>query len=250
MRSLAVLVLSCAFAACGDLEVRSVRAPQAVPRELLGEWSGAWHSAESNSTGNILVRVQQFEGEPVVNVQIENPCIEPRTYDLVVTPATIELRADGRTVIAAVLGAGRELVGTYVCTAETGTWSAVWQRDLPEIADLAGDWSGTLVVGGQPDRPVALELAQRVEGGIVVLDGLLDLGDAWPLPVPMRGTAFFRADGYDVMLNTLAGNLPELWLTGVGDHEPLRIEHGILQALGPQPLPFQSGLFTIAHQGP
>ena len=32
----------------------------------------------------------------------------------------------------------------------------------------------------------------------------------------------------------------------IGDHDPLRIENGVLQGLGGQPLPFQSALFTIA----
>lgn len=251
MRSPVLLLLaSCGLSACGDLDVRSVRAPQAVPRALIGEWTGSWHATQSGLEGGIVVRVQEFEGEPVVNVQFENPCIEPRTYDLVVTEATIELRADGRTVIAATVGEGRSLIGTYECTAESGTWSAVWQHDLPEVVDLGGDWDGTLVVGGQSNRAVHLELTQSVAGGMVLLDGLLDLGDAWPLPVPMRGTVVFRTGGYDVMLSTLAGNQPVLLLTGTGDTEPLRIENGILQALSSAPLPFQAGLFTVARQGP
>jgi hypothetical protein len=250
MRRLAAFFAPCLFAACGDLDVRSVRAPQVVPPALIGEWSGTWHADGSGNSGSIVVRVQSFEGEPVVNVQIENPCVEPRTYQLVVTPATFELRADGQTVLAATLGEGRELIGTYHCSAEDGTWNATWQHDLPEVLDLSGDWSGTLVVGGQSDRPLALMVSQSVDGGVVLLDGLLDLGDVWPVPVPLRGSVEFRDDGYEVVLSTVPGNQPVLLLTGIGDRDPLRIENGVLQGLGGQPLPFQSALFTIARQGP
>ncbi len=250
MRSLLSLSLLAVLAACGDLDVRSVREqPPGVPAELFGEWQGTWQSSSSGATGVVIVQVQEFAGEPIVGVQFQNPCLEPRSYDLVVTPATIELRADGRTVLAATLGEGRELVGIYTCSSEDGTWSATWRRELPELLDLGGTWSGTVVFTDQVARPFTMELVQRVDGGAVEIDGTIDLGDLWPVPVVVSGGAIFRQTGFDLGLHTVAGSSPTVVLSGAGDLDPLRIETGLLHVLE-QALPFPLGVFSVQRQGP
>lgn len=245
MRAL-IVMSAVVLGACGDLEVRSVRAPQAVPQELTGEWVGTWLSAAQTS-GAIVVRVQEFAGEPVVRVDFTNPCVAPRSYDLVVTATTIELRAEGEAVMAATLTADRRLVGSYHCPEESGTWSAAWTRDLPELADLGGAYSGTLAVAGQPIRAVTLDVSQQIVAGELQLDGLLGLPDLWPLPVPLIGTAQFSGTSFDLVLYTPAGVAPPLLLTGTGDRVTLQIDNGLLQPIGPQVLPFSFGLVDLVR---
>jgi hypothetical protein len=244
-----MLAAATLLAACGDLDVRSVRSEPRVPAALVGEWQGTWNASTSSASGVVIVRVQEFAGEPIVNVQFQNPCLEPRSYDLVVTPATIELRADGQTVLAATLGEDRELIGVYTCANESGTWLATWRRDLPTLLDLGGEWTGTVMFGDQIVRPIALSLHQTVDAGAVELTGVLDLGDLWPVPVVVSGIAVFREQGYDLTLQTLAGSSPELVLSGSGLTEPMRVEAGLLHVLD-QALPFPIGVFALQQQGP
>lgn len=249
MRHLAALSLPWWLAACGDLHVKSIRSPQVVPAAFAGEWTGTWMSTDPAATGAIAVRVQEFAGEPVVHVEFQNPCIEPRSYELVLSGSTIELRAGADTVLAGALVEPQRLVGTYHCPLESGTWEATWQRDLPELADLGGIWTGTLAVPGQVTRPFELALEQDVDGGELRLTGLLDLGDVWPSLLVVRGPVAFRDDGFDLALQTLSGNSPGLLLAGSGDREPLQVESGLLLTIGSPVLPFSNGVFTISWQG-
>lgn len=227
-----------------------MRTPQAVPEALVGEWVGAWQSTSEASAGAVTLRVQEFEGEPLVQIDFQNPCIEPRTYELVVTAEAIELRAEGQTVVSATVVEAGRMVGVYNCTGESGTWGATWQRELPDLVDLGGDWSGSLAVAGQVARPLSLVLQQSVRDAHLELDGLLDLGELWPSLLPLRGTVVFNETGFEVLLSTDSGVLPGLLLTGMGDREPLQIEAGLLQTIGSPLLPFQNGVFTITRRGP
>lgn len=247
---LSLLVL----AACGDLDVRSVRVPEAVPATLEGEWTGAWTSSSSSASGPLTVRVQQFEGEPLVSVDIQNACVENRSYDLVLGAGVIELRDGARTVFAGVLGEGRTLLGTFTCDADSGTWTAAWQRDLPVLVDLSGTWNGTLQTTEAPARGLRLDLDQGVRSGLLVLDGTLTIEglgvDAGDLVVPLEGSASFRSDGFDLGLRSLDGSTPILVLSGLGNEQPLQVELGVLQVLGASSLPFSQGLFRIAWTPP
>lgn len=247
MRSLVVL-LPLLVTACGDLELKSVRPTDVVPAGLEGEWVGSWQSVLSNTGGGLNVKVQEFDGEPVLGMQLDNPCITPREYDLVMTPSTIELRADGATVFAATLGEGRTLIGTYQCKADLGTWTATWQRLLPPIVDLGGTWSGDLTIAGQPALPIRLQLDQSVASGAIVIDGALELIGLSPAPIPMTGSAQFRDQGFDLLLQTPNGVAPDLLLTAFGIRDPLRIEVGLLQMFGAQP-PLQQGIVRLVWQG-
>jgi len=246
---LSLLVL----AACGDLDVRTVRVPEVVPASLEGEWTGTWTSAATGASGALTVRVQEFDGEPLLSVDIVNACVENRTYDLVLGNGLIELRDGERTVFAGVLGEGRTLLGTFTCDADQGTWTAAWQRDLPTLLDLTGTWNGSLATVETPARSVQLELAQSVRAGLLVLDGTLTIAglgvDAGDLVVPIEGSASFRSDGFDLGLRSLDGTAPVLVLSGLGEPEPLQVEVGVLQVLGPSTLPFAQGVVRIAWIG-
>lgn len=243
------LVLPLIAAACGDLELKTVKPPDAVPAGLEGEWEGSWHSVQSNTGGSLNVQVQEFESTPVVGVRIDNPCVTPREYQLVLTPSTIELRADGATVFAAALEAGGTLLGTYQCDSDLGSWMATWKRALPPIIDLTGHWEGTLSIAGQPELPIRLHTQQNVVSGQIVVEGALELTGLLPTPIGMVGSAQFREHGFDLLLRTADGVTPELLLTTFGDREPLRMEIGLLQVFGAQ-LPFQQGLVEFTWQGP
>lgn len=241
------------LAACGDLDVRSVRVPEVVPASLEGEWTGTWTSDTNGTSGALTVRVQEFGGEPLLSVDIENACVENRAYDLVLGNGLIELRDGDRTVFAGVLGEGRTLLGTFSCDADRGTWTAAWQRDLPALLDLTGTWNGSLATIETPARGVQLTLEQRVRSGLLVLDGTLTIAglgvDAGDLVVPLEGSASFRSDGFDLGLRSPDGIAPVLVLSGLGEPEPLQVEVGVLQVLGPSTLPFAQGVVRIAWTG-
>ena len=247
---LSLLVL----AACGDLDVRSVRVPEVVPASLEGEWSGTWTSAMSGSSGPLTVRVQEFDGVPLLSVDITNACVENRSYDLVLGNGLIELRDGPRTVFAGVLGEGRTLLGTFTCDADDGTWTAAWQRDLPPLLDLSGTWNGSLATLENPQRGLRLQLDQGVRGGVLVLDGTLAIdglgADGGELVVPLEGVASFRSDGFDLGLRSLDGSTPNLVLSGLGEPDPLQVDVGVLQVLGGSSLPFSQGVFRILWATP
>ncbi len=243
MRLLAVSLLV-GLSACGDLEVKSVRSPDLLAA-WQGQWDGTW-SSSSGGSGSVTVRVQSFRGDPVVAVEFSNPCFATRTYELVLLPNSIELRADGETVLAATIGDGPRLVGTYDCTTDFGLWDAVRVGDLPVVHDLAGAWTGNLQYA-TGSASLALSLEQEVVDGIVRLSGLLDLGGLWPVEVPVEGRADFRDDGYDVVLRSTTGTVPDVVLSGVGEAEPLRVEVGLFQSLSPGALPFTHAGFGLAR---
>lgn len=242
------LFLACLFAACGDIQVRSVRSENVVPATLQGEWSGTWTSAASGMGGALTVRVQEFAQEPVVSLSIDNPCLVPRDYELRLAGASIELLADGVRVLDAAIEEPRRLVGSYECAADRGTWSADWVRELPKPIDLSGSWSGTVTVPGVASEPMFVELAQAVRAGALVLDGMITLPQALPLPVPVTGTVEFGENDFQIVLQTRSGFQPAVVLTGIGDREPVQVDVGFLQVLSSAALPFSQGVFQMAPQ--
>lgn len=247
MRILGALSLPFLLAACGDLDVRSVRGPGIAPVVLSGEWVGTWYSTRQATTGRIVIRAQDFAGEPLVNVELDNPCVEPRVYELLVTAATIELRADEEVVLAATIGANRRLDGRFQCALDAGTWTADWQRDLPPVVDLRGPWRGELVPAGGAATELRLDLQQGLREGRVQLDGVLDVPQLWPLPLLVTGTANFRADVFDLVLRTALTTGPQWLLMGVGDARTLRLEDGQVHVFDADPVPFRQGAFAIAR---
>ena len=172
---------------CGDLEVRSVRSPEVVPAILEGEWRGSWSSARNAGTGPLTLTVQEFDRTPLVALDIDNPCVAPRPYRIVLRGSTFELRDGDDVVLAAMLAPDgtRQLLGTYSCVNDSGTWTAIWQRDLPPLIDLSGAWTGEVTAagpGGVPvQRDLTLQLTQSVRDGRIVLDGELALPQLLPV---------------------------------------------------------------------
>lgn len=246
MRHLLPCVLSLFAAACGDLDVQSVRSPQNVA-VWEGAWEGEWHS-ESGGSGFVGFRVQEFRGEPLVTVEFAHACFEARPYELVMLPTTIELRAEGRTVLAALLEPGPRVTGTYDCGTDRGLWLATRVGDLPAVLDLTGAWQGQLhYPGGQ--RAVAWWLEQEVVDGVMQITVELDLGGLLATPLPLAGRVEFRNTGFEIVLRTEPGLAPDVVLTGTGVAEPLQIGVGLLQVIGGSSLPFSHASLQLVRQG-
>jgi hypothetical protein len=239
-------VLSLLAAACGDLDVKSIRSPQNVA-VWEGAWEGEWHSAAGGS-GAVNFRVQEFRGEPLVTVEFAHACFEARPYELVMLPTTIELRAEGRTVLAAQLEPGPRATGTYDCGADQGLWAATRIGDLPEVLDLAGAWQGTLhYPGGQ--RAVSWWLEQEIVDGVMQVTAELDLGGLLAAPIPLVGRVDFQPHGFQIVLRTEAGLAPDIVLTAAGVAEPLQIGAGLLQVVGGGSLPFTQASLQLVREG-
>lgn len=244
-----LLSLLAALPACGDLQVRYVPPPQVVPAALEGEWSGTWRSAETGDSGEVSLRVQEFEGSPVVEVVIDHPFVVPGTYELVVTNETISLQADGQVVFAANLvdADGQVLDGSFDWGDDQGTWTATWQRALPELIDVGGQWQGVLQAAGADPVPFTLELDQFAEGGALRLNGLVTMPPEVRLaPVPLAGFVIFDETGWQFLLQTEPDFTPQLVLSGRGDRDPVQVPLGLLQVLTPE-LPFSQALLQMAR---
>lgn len=244
LRCAFVLPALLALGAC-DLEVRSTRTADAVPAALQGEWEGSWSGA-SGSGGTLTLQVQQFGAEPLVSIRIDNPCLDARDYQLVVGLTSVELRLDGEPVFVGVLGEGRTLTGMFSCAAGEGAWSATWQRDLPELVDLSGTWTGSLSVPGV-SLPLAAQLTQEVRSGRLVVTGTVD-AEGLLTGLPVEGTVFFGVDTFDLVLQTTAGVQPNLLLTGRGDTASATLPLGLVQVLGGDDLPFPQAVVELARQ--
>ncbi|MBL8728714.1 MAG: hypothetical protein JNM25_09815 [Planctomycetes bacterium] len=248
MRPLLAASLSLTFAACGDIQVRSIRTGDVVPDALQGEWTGAWQSAQTGFGGLLTLRIQDFAGEPVVSVQIAHPCVPPSHYQFRATPAKVELLADDVVLFEAVVGAERTLIGSYGCTADAGSWDATWQRDLPALVDLTGRWLGSASVPGYLPQAIVLDLQQTVRNGTLAFDGAMQLPGLLPEPLPMRGSVQFRAGVFDVVLVTEPGTVPLVHMVGTGDTALRRLDAGQLQAAVDPLLPLVQATWEMRWQ--
>jgi len=249
MRSLLLACFLFLAAACGDIDVREIRT-EGVPPELIGEWTGTWQSHLNVTGGMLLLRIQEFAGEPVVTVQVDHPCVKPREYEFRATATTVELLADGEVVFAAVVGSDRTLIGTYDCAADRGSWDASWLRELPPVIDLAGRWDGGIRLDGAPEQPFVMRLEQDVRGGALRLDGTIDLPGVLPEPLGITGWLEFHETTFEILLTTLPGEVPIAYMTALGNSALLRIEDGMLQAAISAQLPLLQATWHAAWTSP
>jgi hypothetical protein len=240
-----LLLLLGAVPACGDIDIVSVRTGNAIPLAMQGEWSGSWTSSSSAANGTVGLRLQSYAGEAVVGVTIDNPCVVPRSYQLLVTGTSMQLWADGAVVFTAVLASDGTMAGTYQCEADAGIWQATWQRDLPPIEDISGVWEGT-VVSASSELPLLLVLEQSVRGGAVVVDGALLMPGVLPGSLGVTGSLRFREGFFDFVLGTTSGVVPMMQMAGIGDSPSMAIRDGLLQASPSPLLPFQNAVWQAA----
>jgi hypothetical protein len=245
MRYLPVCVLAVLLAACGDLSVQSVPGSETIPAALEGEWRGNWRSTRTQDVGAVTIRIQEFAGQPVVSLTIDNPCLAPADYDLVLAGGVIALQADGVTVLEASLARPDRLTGTFGCALDEGTWAADLIGPLPEPIDLSGSWEGRVFVPGAFTEEFGVTLQQSVRSGRLARNALADIPGVLPFQIPMRGYVVFGDDDFDIILETEPGVQPQLVLSGSGDRDPLAVPTGVLQVLGQTPLPFSQGLVEL-----
>jgi len=248
-RSLVPACLLLLLAACGDIDVRSIRTGDVVPVALRGEWKGAWQSGQTGLNGLLTMRIQEYDGEPVVSVQIAHPCVPPSQYQFRATATKVELLANDVVLFEAVLGGERSLIGSYGCLVDTGSWDAVWQKDLPQLVDLGGSWAGSISVPDYPLQPIVLQLEQSVRNGSLVLGGSMALPGLLADPLAMVGTVQFREGVFDVLLVTEPGVVPLVHMVGTGNSTTLRLSGGQLQAAIDPLLPLLQATWEMQWQG-
>lgn len=237
-------VLITATAACGRIDIRSVRTGESVPAALAGEWTGTWQSSRSTANGSLVLRMQDFAGEPVVSIHLDNPCVQAGDYQFRTSGNTVELLEDGDVLFTATLGPARSLVGHYGCDSDAGAWDATWTRELPSLVDLSGRWEGEVVAFGVPSIAMVLQLEQVVRSGALALEGTASVPDLLTAPIPIAGLLRFQTgtfgqpDTFELSLDTPAGLTPAVHMLGVGATAERRVHTGLVQANGQPSLPF------------
>lgn len=195
---------------------------------LAGEWQGSWTSTADGSSGSLTVRVQQFRGEPLVELLLANPCLVPGDYDLTLRNGRIELGRAGEVVLAAAARPDGTLGGSYDCGADHGVLMATWSRTLPAPLDLAGSWQGELLLADSPAVPLQVQFTQQAVAGTLVLAAQVAAPDL-DLAVALDGAVEFRDEQFQFLLRSPPAVSPEIVLVGLGSRDPLRIDLATLQ---------------------
>jgi len=244
-----VLLVSAAtlllLASCNKLQFRSDRPQGSVPARLEGEWRGQWQSSQSNAGGDIVLRVQEFEDQPVFGVFVNHPCMPTTTYEIEFTGFAIELSSGGEVLFRGALTPDRQMLGTFECDQDTGTWQVQWDRDLPPLVDLTGTWQGQITtVNGS--TPLNMQFDQRVVQGVLEVTGLLALPSELVSPLPVRGFVRSRDGFFELAVTTVPGILPQVVIGGTGDSSSLAVQAGMVATSG-QPLSFTQGVASFAQ---
>tara|TARA_R110002072_G_scaffold1983_1_gene16202 strand:- start:42184 stop:42975 length:792 start_codon:yes stop_codon:yes gene_type:complete len=234
---------------CGDLSVTSVApAEPNVPVAAKGEWQGTWVSDESGQSGELVLRIQEFHDEAVVALAINNGCLQQQNYELVVIGESVTLQVGGVPILVAEFAPSGQLVGSFDCPEDSGTWSATRIGPLPEPIDLSGTWLGSAMVAGESENPLLLELDQFVRDGRLVLEGFADVPGLVPVQVPLAGYVNFRETDFDLVLQTVEGFEPVMVFAGIGNHDPVRVDVGLIQVLSSQSVEFTQAVFQVLLQ--
>lgn len=221
IRLLLLLLLGLSLA-CGKLRTSVTGASAAVPDALVGEWSGTWTNAAGDSGGDLELRVQEFAGQPVVQIVTDLPCLTGGSFQLAFTAATFAVQLGDTEVLTGSLVAPGQLAGQFGCGAGAGTWQASRTRVLPAATDLSGRWNGTLFFEGLPAAPFALDLRMRLDAGILRLDGEIFVEGSDPASV-VGLASDFDGQGFELLVSTPDGALRA---QGRGQVLPLRVELG------------------------
>lgn len=222
MIRLLVLLLLGLSLACGKLRTTITGSSSAVPDALVGEWRGSWTSAAGDSDGDLALRVQEFAGQPVVQIVTDLPCLTGATFQLQFTTATFTVRVDDVDVLTGSLLGPGQLGGQFGCGSGAGTWQASRTRALPPATDLTGRWNGTLFFEGLPAAPFALDLRMRLDSGVLRLDGEIFVEGSDPASI-VGIASNFDDQGFAILVATPDGSLRA---QANGQLLPLRVDVG------------------------
>ena len=242
---LALLLL----AACFDVDRRS-RQSDTLPETLLGAWRGTWTSTGSTGAGSVAMAVREFEGNPILQLDTQHPCLIGSRFEFVQTGALWQLLLDDQPVFEATLDpTTRRLDGVYDCDADSGTWGVSWDRELPEIVDLSGAWTGTWVSVQPPlQGTFAMDLVQQYSNGRLLLTASIRLPGAGDSIEFDAGEVVWRESTFDLVLESGNGSGPLALLQGRGDPQTLAIEDGLFLVENAQ-VPFRLALWSATPVG-
>lgn len=213
--------------ACVRIERRTTEI--GVPPALEGAWSGTWASTGNGGQGSVAMRLQSFEGRPVVRIESSHPCLQPGSYEFSLQPPQLELRRSGVPVfLGAIDSANRRIVGTYGCTADAGTWSVGWTGALPPIGDASGIWTGTFTAGSPPaSTGFTMELRQGWQAGFLTVTGEVVV-DGIGVGVPIEsGSVEWEGNAFDLALRGTQLGL-RVQVQGTGTLQSLPVCAGLL----------------------
>lgn len=240
------IVLSLLLAtACADVTTTTPAPAPAVPAALAGEWEGIWTSTALESTGDLLLRVQEFDGQPVVQIDTDLPCIAGTSFQLDFTATSFTASIGDQEVLRGEVAADGTLSGTYACAAGTGSWQAERLRPLPAVADLSGDWTGALYREGATPQPFTLDLQMTLESGVLRLAGAITV-QGEPTDTIVGYASEFDDAGYQVFFETSGGVLRA---QGNGSYGPLRVETGQWGVFA-SGTPIGGGVFAMERSTP
>jgi hypothetical protein len=221
IRLLVLLVLVVPLA-CGQVRSSLPDASAAVPSALVGEWSGAWTSATGDTGGDLALRVQEFAGQPVVQLVTDLPCLAGGSFQVQFTATDFTVRVGDTQVLAGALVGPGALAGQFGCGLGAGNWQATRTRALPPVTDLTGRWNGTLFFQGLPAAPFALDLRMQLDSGVLRLDGEIFVEGSDPAAI-VGVASGFDDEAFELMVTTPDGALQA---QGTGRVLPLRVELG------------------------
>lgn len=184
----------------------------------------------------------------MVEVLINNTCLTAQNYQLVVLGESVTLEVGGVPILVGAFTSLNELVGSYDCPQDSGTWSATRFGSLPDPLDLSGTWLGSAVIAGGGENPLLVQLDQFVRDGRIELQGFADLNPLVPDQIPLAGFVNFRATDFELVLQTVAGFEPAMVFAGIGSSDPVQVEIGTIQVVGSQAAPFLQAVFQILQQ--
>lgn len=245
IRHLMCLCLTLLAAACADVKSSIPDASAAVPSALVGEWTGSWTATSGGQSGAIELRVQEFAGQAVVQVDTDLPCLSAAVFTLRFSATSFTATVGGAQVLDGTLVAAGQLQGGFSCAAAQGTWQATKVRTLPAVTDLSGTWTGALYIQGQTPQPFTLELQMTLDAGVLRLDGVLAVQGSPTEPIIGYANEF-DDQGYAVYFRTVADTLRA---TGNGSYGPLRIEMGQWGAFAAGTA-IGGGVFSMERQAP
>lgn len=247
MIRLLLLAVILALAACSDVKTTAPAPVAAVPARLVGVWSGTWTTAAGDSAGDLTLRVQEFDDQPVVQIETDLPCISGTTFVLRFQATSFTATIGAQQVLRGELGAADTLSGTFACDAGVGTWQTTRIRSLPEVVDLSGVWTGALYREGAPPQPFTLRLVMALESGILRLGG--DLTVEGSPTSPIAGLASdFESSGYQLFFESADGSY-FLRAQCSGLYAPLRVETG-QWGIFDGGTAIVSGVFAMDRQAP